>query len=174
MMKLNNFDLRNNFWEVNSNFLILDEFKQLYDEDKSKKKEKSSLLMWSLSLLLHPDSILFNVSISDRRRIISVEYLHDSKFNWADVEKQVQLYQKLVLTSAQRQLVLWTRLMDEKSEYMNTLSYKNNWEEVEKMLLSNSKLYSELERISEQLEKEGAEGLVKGNAEESASEAGDI
>jgi hypothetical protein len=171
-MKLNNFDLKNNFWDVNGNFLILEEFKELYDTDKSKKKEQSSTFMWCLSLLLHPDSLLFNVSISDRRNIIANEYLHDSKFDWSTVEKYVQLYQKLVLTSAQRQLVLWTRFMDEKSEFMSTLSYKNNWEEIEKMLLSNSKLYSELERISEQLEKEGAEGDVKGGAEESASEQG--
>ena len=172
-MKLNNFDIRNNFWEVNSNFLILNDFKQLYDEDKSKKKVESSLFMWGLSLLLHPDSLLFNVSISDRRSIIANEYLHDKSFDWSKVEKYIQAYQKLVLTSAQRQLVIWTRLMDEKSEYMNTLSYNSsNWEEVEKMLLSNSKLYTELERISEQLEKEGSEGDVKGGAEESASEQG--
>jgi len=173
-MKLNNFDIHNNFWEVNKNFLALEEFKSLHDSDKSKKKEESSLLMWCLSLLLHPDSILFNVSISDRKKIIAKEYMHNEKFDWKTVDKLIQTYQKLILSSGQRQLVIWTRLMDEKSEYMSTLSYKDNWEEIEKMLLSNSKLYMELARISEQLEKEGIEGEVKGNAEESDSERGDI
>ena len=173
-MKLNNFDIKNNFWEVNSNFLLFEVFKDLYDKDKSKKKEQSSTLMWHISLLLHPDSILFNVSVSDRKRIIANEYLHDSKFNFKTIDSLIQTYQKLILSSGQRQLVIWTRFMDEKSEFMSTLSYKDSWEEIEKMLLSNSKLYTELARISEQLEREGSEGEIKGGAEESASESGDI
>lgn len=173
-MKLNNFDVKNNFWEVNSNFLILDTFKELYENDKSKKKDNSSKFMWGLSLLLHPDSILFNISITERRRIISAEYMHNEAFNWKEVDGYVQAYQKLVLSSAERQLMLWTRFMDEKTEFMSSLEYKTSWEEIEKMLLSNGKLYSELQRITEQIEKQAADGAVKGDAEESASERGEI
>lgn len=171
-MKLNNFDIKNNFWEVNSNFLILGEFKQLYEEDKSKNKEKSSNFMWALSLLLHPDSILYNISSADRRTTISREYLHDSKFDWKKVVKLETAYQRLTLSPAQRQLLLWNRFMDEKTEYMNTLNYQQHGEIIEKLLLTNSKLIDEYEKISERLEKEGNQGVAKGGAEESASEKG--
>lgn len=171
-MRLNNFDVKNNFWEVNSNFLILEDFKKLYEEDKSKHKEKSSTFMWALSLLLHPDSILYNISGTDRRTTISREYLHDTEFDWKKVERYEMLYQKMVLSPAQRQLFLWNKFMDEKIEYMSTLNYREHGEIIEELLLTNSKLISEYEKISERLEKEGNQGIAKGGAEESASEKG--
>lgn len=173
MIKINNFEVKNNFWESNSNFLIVEDFKELYNSDKSKNKKDSSNTMWAISLLLHPDSILFNLDYSYRKTVIQGEYFNKNSFSWESIDDLVAAYKKLVLTSAQRQLVEWSRIMDEKSQFLSKLKYnEENWEMIEKMLKSNKDLYSELERITDMLERSDHEGDVKGGAEESASEKG--
>ena len=45
-----------NFWDNYPDLLLMDEFSKVYEEDKSKKKEESSLLMWAIDYANRPDS----------------------------------------------------------------------------------------------------------------------
>ena len=38
----------NNFWELYPELLIIEELTQIYQKDKSKKKEDSSRIMWAI------------------------------------------------------------------------------------------------------------------------------
>ncbi|HNQ20722.1 MAG TPA: hypothetical protein PKI46_06645, partial [Bacteroidales bacterium] len=51
MKVIDNWDIQNNFWKVNPQFLLKETFRKLYDEDKTKDKHNSSLVMWGLAYL---------------------------------------------------------------------------------------------------------------------------
>lgn len=164
---LNNFNTNSNFWEINPELIVA--FKDVYDNDKSSKKEKSSRMMWAIALIYDPDSKFKNLILSERIARIEADFLHDKIVHDSVVSKYIDL----VTTPAQRHLIMWNKKMDEKSELLSKLKYDiNNWEIIEKMLAGNTKLYSELERIQDMLSKEGSDGVSRGGSMESASEGG--
>ena len=172
---LNNFDTKANFWQINPQLCIMEPLKTLYDADKSKSKEDSSKIMWAIALIVDPESKFFNLPLDQRRKLISKDYLQNPKFNFDDYKEHARFYELLSITPAKRQLVIWNTKLDEKTSLLEKMVYSvENAEFLEKLLASNSKLYSELERISEQLVKEGEFGIVKGGSEESISEKGEI
>lgn len=174
-MIVNNFELSANFWKLNPQLIIPEVFNALYKGDKSKDKQDSSKIMWAIALLLEPESKFYNLPVTERREIISKDYLKIDKFKWDSIDKEVKFYERMILTPAQRQLSEWNRLMDEKNEYMRTLKYNSDTAElIEKLLISNGKLFIEYERLSELLQKEGDVGLVKGGVVESLGERGEI
>lgn len=63
--------------------------------------------------------------------------------------------------------------MDEKSEFMKSLKFdEDNYEILEKLVTSNTKLYAEYDRILKVLESDAEDGVTKGGGEESAAEKG--
>lgn len=174
-MILNNFEVDSNFWKINPQLKIPEVFAKLYDSDKSKNKDESSKLMWAIALILDTESKFNNLSLDERKNLVAKDFLKNVKFNWKSLNDQMKLYTDLMTSPAQRQLQEWNRLMDEKSIYVRTLKYNaTTADEIEKRLLSNGKLYEELNRLSKMLEKEGSTGVVKGGSEESLSEKGEI
>lgn len=172
---LNNFDIKGNFWKSNSQLELPEVFSEFKKSDKSKDKEESSKVMWAIALLLDPDSKFRRLKLSDRKNLIAKDMLKFDKFDWNKYKVLMEFYEKLILTPAERQLLIWEQKLDEKTQFMSDTTYdENNAELLEKLLGSNSKLFSELERIKEQLDKEGETGITKGGAEESASEKGEI
>tara|TARA_Y100001963_G_C6704690_1_gene411321 strand:- start:186 stop:710 length:525 start_codon:yes stop_codon:yes gene_type:complete len=172
MKLLNSFETDSNFWSINPQLEIPKIFADIYKKDKSKNKEKSSKIMWAIALLIDPDSKFANAPYEDRKNLILTDYIRDIKFKWEDYQDAIEYYENLLLTPAQRQINIWSRKMDEKTKYLDSLSYEEDAETIEKLLTSNAKLYTELERITKQLEKEESEGVAKGGREESAGEKG--
>ena len=172
---LENFEIEANFWKMNPQTRVVEEFATLYDEDKSKDKASSSQIMWALALLVDPKSKYKELSLKERKSIIATGYLKQPKFNWDNYAKHIDTYKKVNSSAAQRQLDKWSEFMDQKTEYLNTMTYNSDTaEEIEARLLSNGKLFGELQRLSDMLVKEGEEGTVKGGTMESLSEKGEI
>ncbi len=172
---LNNFDIKANFWQVNPQLKIPAPFNKLYEDDKTKDKHSSSQIMWAIALTTDPSSKFFNITLEDRRTIIARDYLKDIKFDFNAYKECIDFYERMVLTPAQRQLTIWSKKLDEKTELLSRITYnESNSELIEKLLISNTKLFGELQRISEALVKEGEDGIVKGGSEESISEKGEI
>ena len=172
---LNSFDTKDNFWKVNKQLVIPEEFESFRYNDRSKDKDESSKIMWAIALLLDPDSRFKRLKLQDRKSLIAKDFLKNEKFTWDKYRDIILLYEKLILTPAQRQLMIWEQKLDEKTELMSVTTYDlDNAEILEKLLSSNSKLFGELERIKEQLEREEDGGVVKGGSQESATEKGEI
>lgn len=172
---LNNFDTKANFWKTNPQLCITEPLKSFYEADKSKDKTESSTIMWALVLVVDMDSKYFNLPILERRKIIARDYIKNKDFDFDKYKEYSDFYEKLSVTPAKRQLIEWSRIMDEKSEVLRSMKYNvTNWETIEKMLISNKTLFSEFERLSELLVREGEQGVVKGGSEESASEKGEV
>lgn len=172
-MIVNNFNTNNNFWDSNPQLKIAEDFAVLYKSDKSKGKEDSSKIMWAIALVYDPKSKYYNLPIKSRKQIIARDYLGDESFNFDEYQQQVSFYTSLTISPARRHLVEWNNKLDEKTEFLVKTRYTGDtWKMIEEMLINNTKLYSELARISESLEKEGEEGVTRGGSSESASETG--
>lgn len=171
-----NFDIHSNFWNTNPMLKIPEVFNIVYTSDKSEDREDSSKLMWAVAIYCDnsPENKFRDLSEPERKDLIAKDFLRNPKFKWKSVEHLIKEYERICLTPAKRQLKLWDTFMDEKTEYLKGLKFKDNSEEIEKLLLSNIKLFEGLDKIKQSIDKEGDSGSVRGGATESASERGDI
>lgn len=174
MKIVESWDTEANFWEVNPQFKVPEAFSKLYKEDKSKGKVESSKIMWALALYCDYDSKYRQIPDLERKNLITVDLLRTNSFDWNVYSDQIKAWD-LFKSAAMRQMTEWERFMNEKSDFMKTLKYNGETaEQIEKLLLSNSKLYDEYQKINERLAQEGEAGTVFGGGIESASERGDI
>ena len=171
-MILDSFDTDVNFWKVHPQLKVPLPFASIYKEDKSKSKSKSSQIMWAIALLADPDSKFSNISYNTRKDMIAKDYLKDTKFDWDSYKEAIHFYETTLITPAKRQLMVWNKKMDEKTLYLDTLTYEDNADTIEGLLKTNVKLFEDYERLLKLVDKENNEGSTKGGAEESASEKG--
>lgn len=174
MKIIDSWDTRANFWEVNPQLKVPQVFNKLYTEDKSKGKSHSSQLMWAIAFYADFDSKFRQLSDQERKDIVASDILRNVDFDWTTVEHLVQAW-SMFIPVTKKQLMEWERFMNEKTIFMKTLSYDASTAEmIEKLLLSNSKLYKEFEDISNRLTQDDNTGVMMGGGKESLSEAGEI
>jgi DNA repair ATPase RecN len=174
MRTVESWDTLANFWEVNPQLKVPAVFNKLYVEDKSKNKAHSSKLMWAIAYYADFDSKYRALSDGERQKLVAEDILKDPEFNWEQVSSYIKAWD-MFKTVPMKQMTEWERLMNEKTEYMKTLKYNSDTaDEIEKRLLSNSKLYSEYEEIMSRLVQDGEGGTMLGGAMESLTEKGEI
>lgn len=153
--------------------MTLDPFKKLY----KKEGAKGSVLMWYIALIHDPESPLRNLPEADRiqtlvdNKLVSPDYV---SINKALLDEIRVAYLELTETPALRQLRIWNAKMDEKSILMEKTVYDmDTFEILEKMMISNAKIYAELEAIMKKVLAE-SEITVKGGGQESLTDKGII
>jgi len=183
---LENYNETNNFWEYNPQYKII--FKDLYNKDKSKNKEKSSDLMWGLLLYIHPKSDFYN--LEDKETLIARDIIKDTKFNWSKQRDLLKRLQEIILTQAEKSLVVWDETLKKRDEFIHSQEFtldayiedpntgkqrlmKGTADQLDKMLANTVKLYDEYEKVRKLLlEEEQKKG--RGNKLLSLSDSGDI
>jgi len=174
MKVINNWDIEANFWEINPQIKIPEIYKNFFKSDKSRDKKESSTIMWGVALFTDFDSKFRQLGKKDRQDLICNDVYKDNKFNWKLVEPLIDAWE-IFKPVAVRQMMQWERLMSEKDTFLSTLKYDEETAEmIEKLLLSNSKLYKEYEDITSRLIQDGNEGQMLGGGIESLSEKGEI
>ena len=174
MKTVESWDTQANFWDVNPQLKVPAVFNKLYSEDKSKGKAHSSKLMWAVAYYADFDSKYRALSDGERQKLIADDILKNPEFDWTQVQQYVKAWD-MFKSVPMKQMIEWERLMNEKTEYMKTLKYSSDTaDEIEKRLLSNSKLYSEYEEIMSRLVQDGEGGTMLGGAMESLTEKGEI
>ena len=98
--------------------------------------------------------------------------MKDESFDWLKYKDAMHFYETSLITPAKRQLMVWNKKMDEKTLYLDALTYEDNADTIEGLLKTNVKLFEDYERLLKLVDKETNEGSTKGGAEESASEKG--
>jgi len=171
-MILSGFDTEVNFWKVNPQLKIPQAFAAILSKDKSKGKSKSSQIMWAIALLVDPDSKFSNISLGNRKKMIREDFLKQKDFKWEEVEEACRYYEEMLVLPTSRQLSVWKKKMDEKSIFLDSLTYEEDSELIEKLLATNVKLFTDYDRLLKMVEKEKDDGATKGGAVESAAESG--
>jgi hypothetical protein len=174
MKVIDSWDLLANFWEVNPQLKAPALYNKLYIEDKSKNKSHSSKLMWAVAFYADFESKYRPLSEPERKKLIAEDVLKEESFDWSQLDKYIKDWERYK-SVPMKQMSEWERLMNEKTEYMKTLKYSaETADEIEKRLLSNSKLYAEYEEIMSRLVQDGEAGTMLGGAMESLTEKGEI
>lgn len=174
MKVIASWDILANFWELSGQFKVIAPFSNLYLEDKSKGKAHSSKLMWAVAFYADFDSKYRSLSEGERKKLIAEDILKEPEYDWSQLEMYIKGWD-MFKSVPMKQMVEWERLMNEKTEYMKTLKYSaDTADEIEKRLLSNSKLYAEYEEIMSRLVQDGEAGTMLGGAMESLTEKGEI
>ena len=169
-----------NFWELNSQYILL--FDDFYNKDKTKNKNKSSKIMWALTFKLNPDSVFYNLPNKDE--VIKDKFIKDEKFKWATYSKEESLFHSTILTEATRALVGWDETMKKRRTFLNEQDFtldayvkgklvKGNAEQLDRMLANTAKLYQDYAKIHKDLKEEKMK-KGKGNRPVSASDANEI
>jgi hypothetical protein len=166
---LNDFNLETNFWDANPQLQV--PFHHLLEKEG---KEESSENMWSISLLIHPDSKLGNLPYEDRVEIIKSSFF--PSFDETKYEQEIALFKELCMTRTERMLYAWQKKIDERVTFLDTLDYNGEtFEMIDKMITTGDKLLKQLQTIKEELEKERQESsYVKGGGNLSLSDQGKI
>lgn len=187
---VNNFTTTANFWEVNPQLQVISPFKELYREDSSRKKKNSSDLMWFIALCNDPDSKFRNIPSEDKVELIGEDFFSDVNFYKAHQDQLDDLsasYQLYTETAAQRALREWEEKIIERARFIKNTTFsmdeydesgklrKGTADQLDKMLANTKKLFDDYQRILKDLRAEEEEGgSLKGGAEESLSDSGEI
>lgn len=167
----------NNFWELNSDLVILDEFSKLYYKDKSKDKQDSSKILWAIFYAYNPESKFFNYP--NKQEVISTSFLKDPKFKWEDYKDLIEAYKNIVLTDAERALINWNEIMTMRDQSIKDL-YKKAIEDsdtdelvkIDKMLANTPKMFEDYKKIKKDYEEEKV--TKKGKTIASLSDSGEL
>jgi hypothetical protein len=184
-----NFNTDLNFWEANPIFKTIKEFKEIFDKDKSRKKEDSSQLMWAIALFVDPNPAnnWRNLTEKEKKELINSDFHPD--INWEDhnIRELIEIYENRCLTIAEKELVRFERKLVDRGNFIDRTTYtldnydpesnkliKGTAEQLDKMMLNTSKLNEQYRLIKDALAQEANEGELRAGAKESATEKGVI
>lgn len=188
MALTNNWDITNNYWDLNPMVKAIRMFRDFEKQDKSKKKEKSSRIMWAIAMLVDIDerNPYRNVLATKRTTMIAEDFLEDPKFEWEDeyIKALVATYVDLVLSGSEKELYRLEKKLSERGDFIDRTPYsmdtvdgsgrpiKGTASQLDRMMVDSSKIFKQIEDIKELIEVEKAKSQLVGGATESASDKG--
>lgn len=170
-----------NYWDMNKELVFIPEFEKLYNNDKSKGKAESSIIMWAIYYAYNPESKYFN--LPTKLEILRDNFIKQKGFTWEDHEGIVEIYKTMVLTDSERALVEWGEIMTMRSVAMKKL-YKDlldqpaaevdtkSLREVDTMLANTPKMFEDYKKVRKDYEEEKT--AKKGKKNQSLSDSGEI
>lgn len=161
-----------NYWQINNGVSIIYPFSELYKSDKSKDKHKSSRIMWALEMYCRTDkeNPMRNMSKSEREAELLYSFISDDDLTTVkDLEKS---FVDFKLSYVNKRFKFYQTILEQREEYMSTLSYDTNADLLDDMLVRTPKIWSEFMKIKKELDAEEEAGHVQGGREESAAEKG--
>ena len=184
------------FWEVCSQLIAAGPTKRLYEEDKSKKKEESSKLMWFIALSTDINSKYYNIPTigeDNKYELLGSDILGDKKYYTkfkTKCDELIEFYCKLQDTPAQRALREWDDKMVERAKFIKETPFmmdsfefdeatgKNikiagTVDTLDKMMTNTKKLYDDYDRIQKTLSISEIDTENLGGGEASLSDQGD-
>jgi hypothetical protein len=196
---INIYDITANFWDVNPKFKVLDIFGDLYRNDKSKKKVKSSIDMWFISGLIEKESSYSDMQESpeDRNgqcrtisRDITKHYGDENEDWWYENEERLkahyEAYLRLTDTPATRSLRRWEKKLEERDQVLADTEYQvgltddngklvgSNVAVLDKMLVDTPKVWDLYFKIQKALDEEKTGTAIRGEGHESPSDTGEM
>jgi hypothetical protein len=182
------FDTENNFWEANPQLKVAGPFKKVYTNDKSRNKENSSRLMWTVALIWDRGSKFYNQPESDKVMLLFDDHFGDPNYyknNQQKVDELRDFYIKLTETTAERTLSGIEKKLMERDAFLNATHYDlgekgdrgyvyGTVDTLDKMMANTKKLYDMYDDARKVVMEELSKGSTKGDATESLSDSGDI
>ena len=194
MKIVESFEPNKSFWEDHAQLAAAGPFKSLYDNDKTKKKEHSSKLMWTVALIWDRNSKYYNLpEIGEESKIdlLFADIYGDLKYYYANKELITRLrdfYLKIQETPAQRSLREIEDKLFERTNFLRNTPYtlgdptdRGGWVGntaviIDKMMGDTKKIYdvydAALKIVAAESNKD--DDVAKGGGELSATDKGEI
>lgn len=181
-------DSESNFWEVNPQLMKAGVFKKLFNKDRTKGKDHSSRLMWSIAFIWDRKSKYYNLPEDDKIELVFEDIYGDKNYyekNTNEVEELRAFMVKLSETSAQRSLREVEAKLDERASFLRNTKYDLGIETekgyicgtvdiLEKMSANTKKIYDNYEDCLKSVNQEMDAASMKGGASGSLSDTGEI
>lgn len=141
-----------NFWEKNPQLAVLKPFSVLYDNDKSKEKASSSLLMWAIFFFCEPDEELnkFYRFGEVERKVEICDGLKLDDTIWSDVSviHCIERYPFICLDAVGRTLKEYKDLLVRRASFLTTEKYDlESMTSIDNALAKNLKIYEDYDKI---------------------------
>ena len=159
------FDTNANFWDMYPQFKV--GFAKLIKAGK----KKSSKIMWGIALDIHPESVYAAMDPTERLELIQKDYMEDIEFDRTIYKDDIELFKKLCMTKKERYLHEWEKKLDERDNFISSLTYdEENAEFLDKLMGNTKRLQEQYDKAVEEYYKEKTQTSGKGGAEESLRE----
>lgn len=168
---INTFDVNKNFWIEHPDMRAVNPFKTLYDDDTSKKKSHSSLIMWFVILCYDRDSKFYRLEAdgdNGKHVIVGEDFCENKDFyrnNKAVLDMCIDMYIRMQYTPLERHLKTWEDLLDKRTAFIKEQEYDlETYDSLDKMAIGTDKVYNTIKKINDDLSKEDGSGSAKGGA----------
>ena len=161
---INSFNINSNFWSNNPQLITI--FNDVYENDTSKNKERSSKIMWAIALLLDPNenNSYRNMMYEDKLNLLSSNYIKEKNFNWVKYDDIIERYKKYVLTKTEYALHVMERKLEERLRLLNdTPITLDNADLLDKLQLNMVKIKTEIKNLTKLLKDEDSNVKNKGD-----------
>jgi hypothetical protein len=165
---VSNFDHTVNFWKIHPELKYPEAFKELRNRDRSRDKKDSSDIMWFVALCYDWESKWINEREDKRLYAVGQDFFQNVDFKDKVPESVVKTYLAFIDTPSKRLLREMYNKLDEKASFLARTKYREDtWEMIDKMLLSNEKIYKEVDRIKTLVDEENMGSTMKGGSQPS-------
>ena len=157
-------DTNSNFWKNFPELKFTPGMGELYTQDKSKNKDKSSKIMWAVYMCDHPSSKLYNRP--NKYEEVAERFMKGEDFSWENYSHILDSFRDSALTDAQRALTDWNELMTFRKVqlrrlYMDAIADKDadeidtkSLKELDAMLAATPKLFDDYKKVKSDYEEE--------------------
>lgn len=172
------FDPTLNIWELVPQLRYYVPYSGLYDRDSSKEKEKSSLEMWCVIFMGHPDedkNIYYRMSPEERKKMLKETLC--TFIEWEDplIEKCIESFPNDCLTSIQKSLKIELDVARKRALLLDKTEYTlENAKALNVLQKDALKVYENYEKIKEKFLEEKAQIRAKGGRRLSKAEKGEL
>ena len=194
MVDLDRWNGYENFWECFPQFLVIEEFREFRNKDKSAKKEFSSSIMWAIGFCIRRESVMYNLP---NKWELAAKDIVKKEIDWDKYDSIVNLFKNVSMTQAERSLLAWEELMGKRDKYLKNQDYyfdqyavdkngnnilsktgqevtvKGTAEQLDRAFGVTPKMYSDFFKIKKDIEEEDIK-RGKGNKPKSISETNEV
>lgn len=162
------FNVDKNFWEEYPDVKIIEPFKSLYSNDKSKDKKVSSMMMWFIALCYSPASKFYKQPIEEKHPTIGEDFCGDSLYyeqNQVQLDNLIPAWIKWSMSELAQHVHELKELLHNRSAFIRSQRYDlENYEKLDKMVANTKTVFDNLKKAEEELLKEDGLGTGKGGA----------
>lgn len=159
-----------NFFDKNYELKYIEEFNSLIE---NVGMEYAGKVLWAIWMVEDPDSSLYDLDREYKEKYVKTNYLKDDTFDFEEYYDVIKSFRRNTMSKKKRMFADYLIMMEERHEYMKTLTYDEDYKQKDGMLLSTKKIWDELAKVeAEYIKEEGGEDRVFGGEKESALDKG--
>lgn len=145
----------------------------LCQEVLSREKGNASKVMWAVYLTEDPNSRLYNVPYTERRREVAINFFKDENYDWEDIKYVITGYPRTVLTKEEIMFKIWGDKLDMLTAHVKDLNLETDsgFNKTFKVMEKMDKIWSTYDTVKNKMVEQKTKSRLQGGGSESRREA---